>query len=268
MSVLIDFHAHIFPEKVAAKAVNNISTRYQQEAHHQGLYQEYLDLLARDGFDYGVVSTAATKPEQVRPANNWAIKLNQHPSLRALGTIHLDYPDWKDEIQRVYQAGIRGFKLHPDFQRFYPDDPRAMEMYAQLPEGFVLLIHAGDDSRYTNELFSHPRRIAKVVEAFPKLQIVVAHMGGYRLWDQAREWLVGKDVYLDTSSAAGFLDPAEFVAMVREHGHQRIIFGSDFPFRGPGEEKQILEKIGLNQTEVSAIMGENALRLSIFPRMC
>ncbi len=264
MSILIDIHAHIFPEKVASKAVSNISQRYCQEAHYQGVFSEYIGLLADAQFTCGVVSTAATRPEQVTAANDWALELNKHPLLKALGTIHLDYPDWQVELDRIQEAGLKGMKLHPDFQRFYPDDPRAMELYSYLPDGFVLLFHVGDDPSIVEKRFAQPQRIAKVVEAFPNLNIIAAHMGGYRQWEEAKKWLIGTGAYLDTSSAASFLDPQEFVEMVRTHGYQRILFGSDYPFRGPGEDKAALAELGLTDRELRAIMGENAAQLPIF----
>ena len=264
MSILIDIHAHIFPEKVAAKAVGNISHRYCQEAHYQGVFTEYIGLLAAAQFTYGVVSTAATRPEQVTAANDWALELNQHPQLKALGTIHLDYPDWPAELNRIQKAGLKGLKLHPDFQGFYPDDPRAMELYSYLPDGFVLLFHVGDDPSKVEKRFAQPQRIAKVVAAFPNLNIIAAHMGGYRQWEEAKRWLVGTGAYLDTSSAASFLNPGEFVEMVRNHDYQRILFGSDYPFRGPGEDRAALAEIGLTDLELRAIIGENAAQLPIF----
>lgn len=265
MPTLIDIHAHIFPEKVAAKAVASIAGRYKQEAHHQGQLAEYRGLLKEANFTYGVVSTAATKPEQVCPANNWAIKLNQTPGLVALGTIHLDYADWRGELDRIYSAGLRGMKLHPDFQSFYPDDPRAMELYAALPDGFVLLFHVGDERDVVEAEYSHPKHVSEVVKAFPNLNIIAAHMGGYRQWDEARKWLVGTTAYLDTSSALSFLAPGEFLEMVRAHDYRNILFGTDYPFRGPGEEMRSLSQVGLSEVEFAAIMGENALRLPLFP---
>lgn len=264
MSTLIDIHAHVFPSKIAAKAVDNIARRYHQQADYSGLLDEYVELLKRDQFTWGVVSTAATTPDQVRPANNWAIELNRHEKLKALGTIHLDYPDCRAELERIFAAGLGGLKLHPDFQAFYADDPRLAPIFEALPDGAVLLIHAGNDPGYDHLDYSHPKRLAQIVKAFPKLNIIIAHMGGYRQWDEAWRWLIGTAAYLDTASSAEHLSPREFVEMVRAHGVEKVLFGTDYPFRGPGEQYKMLQEYGLEAGELAAIMGENALRLPLF----
>ncbi len=264
MATLIDIHAHVFPSKIAFKAVDNIAQRYQQQADYRGLLEEYVELLKRDQFLWGVVSTAATTPEQVRPANNWAIELNRHEKLKALGTIHLDYPDWRDELERIFAAGLRGLKLHPDFQAFYADDPRLASLFEELPDGTVLLIHAGNDPGYGHLDYSHPKRLVQIVNSFPNLNIIIAHMGGYRQWNEAWRWLIGTTAYLDTASSAEHLSAQEFGEMVRAHGADRVLFGTDYPFRGPGEQYKMLREYGLEPPELAAIMGENALRLPLF----
>ena len=56
-------------------------------------------------------------------------------------------------------------------------------------------------------------------------------------------------------------DPAQLVRILRKHGAERVLFGSDSPWGDPGEELGVLRGLGLEETELEAVCGGNAARL-------
>ena len=88
---------------------------------------------------------AATAPAQVVPANNWAIELARtQPRIIPFGTIHPGFADFEPELDRLERAGIKGIKIHADFQGFRLDDPALFPVLEAMRGRFVALFHVGD----------------------------------------------------------------------------------------------------------------------------
>ncbi|MGE5553762.1 MAG: amidohydrolase family protein [Betaproteobacteria bacterium] len=268
--MVIDFHTHAFPEAVAPRAVQQLENRYGISPFGTGTLDHLWDLWREAGITLGIISTAATRPEQVRSANDWALWLNerypcesveadQEPRLMAFGTLHPAYPDIPGELARLRQRGIRGLKFHPDFQEFCLDSPEAEEMFAAIGTDFIILLHIGD--RPHQNRHATPARLRRLLEALPHLRIVAAHFGGFQMWAEAREELVGQEVFFDTSSSLAFLSPEEAVEVIRRHGPDRILFGSDFPLWSPPAELALLQSLPLTDEERRLILWDNARRL-------
>ncbi|MEG6614996.1 amidohydrolase family protein [Peptococcaceae bacterium 1198_IL3148] len=259
--MLIDVHAHIYPENLAQKVTANLNGHYGVPIAHQGTVAEYLNICRQGNVDAAIVFTVATKPEQVSPANRWAIINNNKNNLISFGTLHPDYQDLDGEINRLKSAGIKGIKLHPDFQKFYLDDKKAILMYEKLAKDFIILFHVGDDQVPEKTNYTSPARLANVLDAIPSLKVIAAHMGGYQMWDQAIEYLVGKNLYFDTSSSYYFLQAEKFRFIIKEHGWDKILLGSDYPFSDPIREVTGIKKLALSDNEYRAIIGDNARKL-------
>ncbi|MEW6448525.1 MAG: amidohydrolase family protein [Bacillota bacterium] len=258
----IDFHVHFFPESIAGKVVDFLAAHYNIPVNYRGLKEEYLQLARAASIRAAVFSTAATRPHQVKAANNWAIA-NKGNGLVPFGTLHPYAGDAEidAELARLRAAGIRGIKLHPDFQCFNLDEDRAMSLYERLVPDLILLTHVGDDEVSHKINHATPEQLSRVLDLFPGLTVVAAHMGGYQMWRRAMDALVGKDVFFDTSSTLDFLPDKDFVQMIREHGVHKILFGSDYPFRDPGWEVCRLSKVRLGADDLEAILYHNGRRL-------
>jgi hypothetical protein len=259
--MFIDLHAHIYPDNLAQKVTAHLKSHYGININYQGTVTEYLNICRQGNIDAAVVFTAATKPEQVTSANRWAIINNNKNNFISFGTLHPDYDDIDGEIKRLKTAGIKGIKLHPDFQNFYLDDEKALEMYEKLAKDFIVLFHVGDDETPEKTNYTSPERLAHVLEAVPSLKVIAAHMGGYQMWDRSIECLVGKNLYFDTSSSYYFLPAEKYRFMIKEHGCHKILLGSDYPFNDPIREANCIKNLGLNDNEYSAIIGDNAKKL-------
>ena len=183
------------------------------------------------------------------------------PRIIPFGTYHLDDPHWRQELARLRAAGICGIKLHPEFQGIDLADPRLRPFLEEIAGEFVLMVHVGDP-RVSQENLSTPRKVAALLDLFPRLTIIAAHLGGYCFWEEACEVLAGRALYLDTSSALQFIDPALLRRLLEKHGTERILCGSDYPLSSPQEALEAVDRLPwLSAAQKAAIMGENCARL-------
>ncbi|WP_243312767.1 amidohydrolase family protein [Fundidesulfovibrio agrisoli] len=259
----IDIHAHAFHPKIAGKAVRQLNEHYDIKAVGDGTPEDLLRRLAAAGIDRAAVHAAATTPAQVIPANNWAMELaRKYPALIPFGTVHPGYADNAKELDRLERAGIRGIKIHADFQGFRLDDPALRPVMAALEGRFVTIFHVGDRLP-PDKNPSCPIKLAAIHREFPGLTIIAAHLGGLMHWEEALEHLAGKDVYLDTSSSLPFIQDATLRAILDRHPAERVLFGSDYPLYDPGVELERLRtRLGLADADLERLL---TTAQSLFP---
>jgi len=271
----IDFHSHAFADKIAQKAVEQLVNYYGVRAAYAGTLPGLVREAVNARFDALVLLVAATKASQVRPANDWAIRVGRYtsaelarvcgvgpaPRLIPFGTYHPDDPSWLEEIRRLRLAGCRGIKLHPEFQGIDLADPRLDPFFEEISGDFIVVFHMGDKKK-SAQCLSAPHKLAAILGRFPKLKAVAAHMGGYHRWEESLAELAGKELYFDTSSTIAYVDKTLLKKIVARHGTERIVLGSDFPLQSPAEAYAELESLDfLTASEKEAIAGKNAARL-------
>ena len=146
--MVIDVHAHIYPDNIAEKAAMNIGYFYDKHmTNPNGSVKRLLEIGDRAGVDKFVVNSAATTPHQVKSINNF-IKASvlAHPDrFVGLCTIHPGMEDPIAELERAESLGLKGIKLHPDFQHFRLDDPRLSPLFEAAQDEFLFLFHIGDN---------------------------------------------------------------------------------------------------------------------------
>ena len=256
---IIDFHAHIYPAKIAMRATQAIGDFYNAPIAYHGSISELIASGNKIGVERYIVHSTATKPDQVVSINDFIIgETTKEPRFTGFGTLHPDFQDTRAELERIAAKGLKGIKLHPDFQRFEVDAPKMDAVYEQIEAaGLPVLVHAGD-SRYD---FSGPRRIARVLDRHPELMVIAAHFGGYTEWDESLEVLAGRDLWFDTSSTFWKIAPEVANRIVVKHGTSRFLFGSDFPMWDHEEELRRFLALGLSESENRAILHDNAAAL-------
>jgi hypothetical protein len=233
---MLDVHTHIFHPKVAPRILKELEVRYGISPAGSGLAEDLIARLKKRGFSKAVVHTAATAPAQVIPANNWSIEIKKrYPELVPFGTIHPGFDRWERELNRLEKNGIKGLKLHPDFQGYWLNDKRLGPIFEAIGERFFLMIHIGDRLP-AHKSPSCPVKLKQVIKDFPRLKIIAAHLGGYLQWDLALEHIVGEDIFLDTSSCIDFIPEDTLKKILARHPKERILFGSDYPLFDPGQE--------------------------------
>lgn len=252
---IIDAHSHIFPQKIAEKATGAISKFYEIPMGHMGSTEELIKSGSEAGVDKYLVFSTATTPEQVKSINDFIVsEASAHKEFIPLGTMHRDFEGFEEEIERISKMGLKGIKLHPDFQKFNFDDEKLFPIYDLLEKkGMFVVTHSGD---YRHG-FSHPERVAKVAKKFKNMPIIAAHCGGWSQWDIARDCLNLDNIYVDTSSTMGFSDGENVRKAIDTFGEKKIFFGSDFPMWDHKDEVERLIKLNLKENLLEDILYNN-----------
>jgi predicted TIM-barrel fold metal-dependent hydrolase len=254
---IIDAHCHIYPDKIAAKAVESVGHFYTLEMKGAGTANDLLACQKRAGISASIVHSVALREGNVRAINDFiAEQTRLHPSLVGFATMHQEFEDMEAEVERCVALGLKGFKLHPDSQKVNADDPRLMRLYEIIEGRLPLILHCGD-YRWDN---SHPRRIKEILHAFPNLVLNAAHFGGWSLYDLAIEYLEDETCFMDLSSASVYLGPRRTTELIRLYGAERILFGSDYPMWSPSEEVERFMANSLTEEERELICWRNAER--------
>jgi predicted TIM-barrel fold metal-dependent hydrolase len=257
---LVDFHTHAFPDALAPAAIAALKAQGNIPAYYDGTVGGLIESMDRAGTDVSVVQPVATKPGQVRSINDWAASLSDE-RIVPFGAMHPDLEDPRAEVARMAGMGLRGFKMHPEYQDFELHESRMERVYEAAAEhGMIVLFHAGGDVAFDTSKGT-PSAFASVLDDWPGLRAVLAHLGGFREWPGVTEHLAGRDVLLDTAYTLGHLRDEDFVAIVRAHGAHRVMFGSDGPWTDSAGELEHMRRLGFTQDELDAILGGNAAHL-------
>ena len=254
-----DSHTHIFPAKIADKAVSFLENYYHHQWPGGGSIDDLISAMDAAGVATSLIFSCATKAEQVIPANDFLAKAQaDHPGrFYAFGTLHPDFKDIDSELRRITEMGLKGIKIHPDFQKIYIDEPKMLHIYELIGDRLPVTIHMGD--RRTD--FSSPWRLAKVLDDMPFLKVIAAHFGGYSEWDEVQRHLVGRDVWFDTSSTFWELPAEKARHLALTHGTDKILFGSDYPASLPAQAIADVLTMGLSDEDNEKIFYRNAEKL-------
>ena len=209
------------------------------------------------GITRSVVLPVATKPSQV-PVINRGCELLKSSSIIPFGALHPQTPNIEEEIAFLIEHGIQGIKFHPEYQDFYIDSPVFFPVYEQLQAaGLIVIFHAGKDPGPFSCDHALPTALHTVLRNFPAMRIVAAHMGGWKLWQEVEERLCGKPIYFDTSAVSEYLAPNDFIRMIRKHGVERILFGTDSPWFDQGATRKWIGEMDISDSEKELIFYKN-----------
>jgi len=256
--MIIDIHAHAFPDAIAVKAVPAMAEEAGISAMTDGTIGGLQDAMSRARVDISVLQPVATRPGQSQRINEWVVS-SASGGIMAFGSVHPGDPDIPGIITYLKDHGIHGVKLHPDYQDFMVDDPHVFGMYDVLfHEGMAVLFHAGVDIGLPDPVHCTPPMLKAVIDRFPEATIIAAHFGGYQCWDEVEEYLIGAPIYFDTAYTIPDLSASRVVALGRRHGIDRIIFGTDTPWRDMGAEIDAIRRAGFSAGELEKILWKNA----------
>ena len=261
MQKVINAHCHIYPKIVADRAVQGIADFYSINIAFNGMTDDLIEDGSKVGVVHYLVHSVATKPFQVRTINEFiASEVNDHPGLfTGYGTLHPDSEDVEGDFKHLMDLGLKGVKIHPDFQFFSMEEDKAIRMGEIIRDGGVpVLTHCGD-FRYK---LSNPEQFETFIKALPGLKIIGAHLGGWSVWDEAVERIAGKyDILVDCSSCFPFMSAEQSLSVIRAYGADRVLWGTDYPTWDHVSEIRNLERLGLSEKEKQLILYENAARL-------
>jgi len=261
--MIVDIHTHVFPDKIAAKTIKALEAEagYIYVPVSDGTVAGLLRNMDAWGIDVSVIAPVVTKQSQVRKVNEWAAGVASD-RLVCFGSIYPHTDDYKSDIDFAASFGLRGLKLHAEYQDFILDDDRMLKIYDYaLGKGLILLQHAGFDPAFKPPFRSSPQQFARVAGQMRGGIIIAAHLGGHDQWQDVEEYLAGTDVYLDTSMGFEYYSKEQFLKIVKKHGADKILFGSDAPWSNAATEIEHLKDMPLPEADIDAILGGNASRI-------
>ena len=260
----IDVHTHLVPDRIADRVLQSMEQMFQWKAPYKNTVAALKAHMHEAGTDKSIVLGMAQEARHVRPANDWLISIADE-QLIPFGAMHPDYADKVGEVRRLRNAGLKGIKLHPVVNRFYIDDPRLFSMYEEIGDSMIILTHAGKLHADREEtLYAAPDRILQVVQQFPKLRIIAAHLGGFYMLDEAERTLVGHPrIYIDTTwpPSIGEVGREVLTKIIRKHGADKVVFGTDFCLVSQKGDAAVIEQLSISARDKERILGENAREL-------
>ena len=266
--MIIDFHTHIFPDKIAEKTVHALERSANATAYSNGTAAGLLDALCRAGADIAVNLPVLTSPAQFDSITGFAAELNRvkYSGARILSFagMHPDCEDVPEKLARLAELGFLGIKIHPDYQGTFIDDERYVRILESAKaHGLIVVTHAGQDGAYVGQpIKCTPCRVLKLLDKIGGYsKLVLAHIGGNELYDEVYSYLAGEDVYFDTSFSLHSVNADMFKRLLDKHGDERILFATDSPWRDIEEEIGVIKSYNLGQETEKKIFSENARKL-------
>ncbi|MBR2780265.1 MAG: amidohydrolase family protein [Eubacteriaceae bacterium] len=254
-----DMHTHVYPEKIAAKAVAGTDKFYGTVSFGTGVTDHLVEVGKAAGTDHFLIHSVATTSHQVSSINRFiASEAQRFDCVSGFGTL---YPegDVEADTDEIISLGMKGVKLHPEIQGFRVDEPSFVSMLRICErKGLTVLMHTGD-TRYD---CSNPNRLRPLLEDLSSLTVIGAHFGGWSNWLSAvNELRYLPNFFVDVSSSLYYISPEEASDIIHEYGVERVMYGTDYPMWDPAVEIGRFMKIPLSDTERRLILHDNAERI-------
>ena len=260
---LIDIHTHIYPPEIAQKATDSVRAFYQEgQGDMHGTADQLLEQGTKAGISQFVILPVAIRPDRVRGINNFILQQAQaQPRFIGFGTIHAAMEHIGDEVDWITSVGLKGIKMHPDSQRFAIDDLRLFPVYEAAEGHLPILLHMGDQ-RYD---YSHPIKLRRILDLFPRLQVIAAHFGGYTMQQTACDLLSDTNCIFDVSSSLMFMPEGEPERYINHYGAERMAFGTDYPMWDPVTETNRFLQLKLKPEQLEQIGHKTAQQILQLP---
>ncbi len=261
MQGIIDFHAHAFPDQVAASAIPYLEDEGDVKASHDGRISSLLAIMDREGVDKSVVCCIATRPSQFGAILNWAGQIATDRII-PFPSFHPEDPQAVAHITQIKEEGFKGIKMHPYYQQFFLDDEKLYPAYEKISDlGLILVMHTGFDIAFPRIRKCDPMQTLNVITRFPKLKMVTTHLGAWHQWLEVEDFLAGKEIYMDISYTLDQIDPKTARRIILKHPKEYILFGTDSPWSGPQKTCEYLKALNLGDEMEELILRKNGLAL-------
>ena len=260
--MLIDFHSHCFPDKIAAGAVVKIGGKAGGLVPHtDGTLDGLTELMKQQNVDRFVVLNIATNEKQMKSVNDFAAKMNEREEVIAFGSVYPRAANVMEELERIKDIGLKGVKFQFDYQGLYADDEIMKPIYKKIGQlDLIIMIHAGFDYGFAPPYMATPERIANALR-WVDSPFIASHWGGLSCAEGVLERLCGLPLWFDTSYGYGAIAMPTAKMILEKHGVDKILFGSDCPWHTPQEEQRLIESLGLTDGEKEMIYYKNAEKL-------
>lgn len=269
--MVIDFHTHIFPEKIAAKTVKALANRSGLTPFTTGDVFDLQREMTKSGTDISIALPVVTSPEQFSSITRFAAYINENFSggdrkVISFGGIHPADADYKAHLRELKSLGFAGIKLHPDYQDTFIEDMRYYHIIEEASNlDMIVSVHAGIDIGMPYPVHCPVDQSLSLIKEVRPTKLVLAHLGGWKMWEDVYEKLCGENVWFDTAVAFGVCDDNLFEKIVHAHGANKILFATDSPWSGQAESLAYLEKLALSAEEKEWIRYKSAKKLLNLP---
>lgn len=271
--MIIDFHTHIYPDKIAERTINTLMRSAPDvKVYTKGTLNALLESMENAGIDKSVILPVATRKGQFDTINKFALDINNnYKNLVSFGGIHPDDESPEEKLKFLKENGFKGVKIHPDYTGTFIDDERYIKILKLCAElELKVVTHAGVDPAF-DVIHCPPQKARYVLDkvisetGIKKPFIIFAHLGGIYVYEDVKKYLLGTECYIDISCSfselGSFCDTTEndVVEAIRIHGADKVLFASDSPWN---DQKSYVEKFksikNLTDKEKDMILYKNA----------
>lgn len=275
--MFIDFHTHVFPDKIAARAIENLKFMAAKglgredamTAHTDGSLDALKASMAHSGIDASLVLPVCTKPEQFESVNRYASEINGRDGIYSFGGIHPDCDDVENKLDYIKSLGLKGVKMHPAYQHCYIDDPKYLRIAEHCMRiGLYMLFHAGYDIAFPDTEYCSPdafeRAFTPLFEKYNEAEhphVILAHLGGIMSLEGTLDYLCGLPIYMDMANTLEQIPTGMLMKVIRSHGADKILFASDSPWQSQSVCRERLASLPISKAEFEMISSENAKKI-------
>ncbi len=266
--MIIDFHSHIFPEKIAGATIKALTERSNGHPSTDGTAGGLILAMERANADVCVTLPVLTKPTQFDSVLRFACEINEKYKnntrrIISFAGMHPALDDIDNKMKTIKELGIKGVKIHPDYQATFIDDPGYIQILNCAKKyDLIVVTHSGIDDGYVGEpVRCPPERVLKVIREVNHEKFVLGHYGAHKQWNQALEILAGENVYFDTAFTFHEIEEKTFKAILNKHGANKVLFATDCPWRDIKDDVEIFKSYNLGQNVEEKILFKNACAL-------
>lgn len=270
--MIIDFHTHVFPPKIARHAMESLTEIMKMKPGTDGTADGLAASMEEASIDISVVLPAVTDPHQYHSVTRYAASLNEefhrHPDrgILSFAGLHPECPNLEEKVKELKSLGFLGLKLHPDYQHTFFNDIRYKRIIYKASElGLIVVTHSGVDIYSPDKVHCTVPMIDEVLREVAPEKLVLAHMGCHLFYDDVKKYLAGRNVYFDTAYVMGTMNPGNLRELMLLHGTDKILFATDSPWNVQKTDVQFFEEMEFTKEESDCILYKNAARLLDLP---
>lgn len=260
----IDFHTHIFPDKIAKQAMDALAAQSgDYRPHTDGTLRGLLDSMQRANIAASVVANIATKPSQMYPILEYCKEIRSDSIHPLVSFSPSNSPEEVEEmLGQAQREKIRGVKLHPLCQNFNIDDKWMYGFYELIAScGLFVVFHTGYNAASPAKSQADVERIKKIADWFKDLTIVCTHVGGFKQWERINCLSTCANVHTETSLALTEVNDEEFIRLISHFDEDRVLFGSDSPWTDQQEMLNRTQKLNISDARKEKLLYKNAAAL-------
>lgn len=262
--MIIDFHTHIFPDKIADKTLNYLSGLCGCKPFASGTANGLEDKIEESGIDLAIALPVITNPLQFDSVNKFAKEINdKNGKILSFGGIHPECDNIKEKLIFLKEQGFKGVKIHPQYQNTYIDTNGYLEILSCAKDlDLIVVVHSGVDDGFKNDkVLCDIQGVISLQNKVNHPKFVLAHYGANKTWQDVLKYLCGLNFYFDTSYALQDLDKNLFLDILNKHGADKILFATDSPWRDIKTEVNLIKTFVSDKEILDKILYKNAKNL-------